>query len=811
MFATLLTLSLALAVPTSTLAASPTPVALATAIADTDSIPRRVVKRFPPIEVHALLPDLRSSQTVHLLPSTALHAYPIDNLADVVALQAGVVAQAEELHVRGGRSGETVVELDGIRLDEPQRHRTLEVPLLALRGAELVSGTPDAQYGGGLSGVLALRTLDPGPRPSAEWRWQSDGRSGTHYDRVGARASAPLPLLGLGAVAASDVTLDDTSLPMLRTVRRHELAGLSLGWRAENRLLGSLKLAPIEQPDRFSAQVFVSRQVHEPYSPNWSLDGWTYIDPNPKVSPIFSPVELPGYLRYRAADHLAITDERTLATLLSTTARRGPASGTLTLGWLRTRSVTSVGGGYRGGIDFRPTYGNSNDRSLFYVLWGDYPLYRESASDVVTLRADGELVNRRGTRFTAGAGVHHDQVRLRETDFLPSGRFGADVFGPQPFDSIRAYRAGAPGAFGYVQTRWASGGMILNAGLRAEYFTAGSERDRQTLPGRGGVWSLAPRLGIAYPISVRDVFSFAYVRIQQDPARDYLYDQRTAITNRQPLGDPALVPATVVSYEAAVKHVFGPEWALQSSVFFRDVFDQVGARDFTIADGPFDLRYANEDESAAVGFEWSLVHASGEHRRLEAHYTWMQARGNESRAEGDPYGTVRQARTPSTGDPPVSWDRRHSLALIGAWQWRERWSFAWSTAVGSPLPWTPKQVRQQVADLGLTNSGRLGWTEATNASLQWTPPRAYGFTLGIEARNLFDERGDRVATLDGYPNPLINTIYDDYGAYRTATGQGGGAFWSTLPAGDPGHWVPVHDARLGTPPRELRASIGARW
>lgn len=208
--------------------------------------------------------------------------------------------------------------------------------------------------------------------------------------------------------------------------------------------------------------------------------------------------------------------------------------------------------------------------------------------------------------------------------------------------------------------------------------------------------SLSPRLGIAYSISVRDAFSLAYVRLHQAPARDYLYDGRTAITNRQPLGNPALVPATMISYEAAVKHVFGPAWALQTSVFYRDVFGQVGARDFSIPGGPTDLRYANEDQGQALGFEWSLIHAAGDRLRFEAHYTWMQAWGNESRSEGDPYGTLREARAPPVSDTPLSWDRRHSLLVSGAWQWRERWSLSWSTAVGSPLPWTPRPRRAVV-------------------------------------------------------------------------------------------------------------------
>src|SRR5262249_25249469 len=157
-------------------------------------------------------------------------------------------------------------------------------------------------------------------------------------------------------------------------------------------------------------------------------------------------------------------------------------------------------------------------------------------------------------------------------------------------------------------------------------------------PGQSsGVLSLSPRLGVAYPISVRDAFSLAYLRIQQAPARDYLYDERTAISDRQPLGNAALIPATLISYEASVKHLFNEAWSLQTSVFYRDLFGVVGARDVQVSNGEANLAYTNDDEGHASGFELSLVRAVGRHH-LEAHYTWLQAWGTESRPEGDPYG-----------------------------------------------------------------------------------------------------------------------------------------------------------------------------
>ena len=114
------------AAPGAAAARAPAPAAPA----DTARPAARVVRRFPPIEVRATLHDPRSSQTVRMIPGSALRALPVDDFADVLALQPGVVAQGEELHVRGGRSGETTVFLDGICLNEPRRQRSMGLPLL---------------------------------------------------------------------------------------------------------------------------------------------------------------------------------------------------------------------------------------------------------------------------------------------------------------------------------------------------------------------------------------------------------------------------------------------------------------------------------------------------------------------------------------------------------------------------------------------------------------------------------------------------------------------------------------------------------
>src|SRR5436190_17758337 len=181
-------IALALAVEAAT---APGPDSSATP-APADTAGPRIVRRLDEFVVRgARLHDPRSSETVHLIPSRALRALPVDNLAQAVALKAGVVAQAEELHVRGGRAGETCLMLGGITLNDALSDRALELPLLAVKSASLVSGGMDAEYGGSPAGVLDVPTVDPGPRWNGESPWRTDGRRGAHCRRASARVGVP--------------------------------------------------------------------------------------------------------------------------------------------------------------------------------------------------------------------------------------------------------------------------------------------------------------------------------------------------------------------------------------------------------------------------------------------------------------------------------------------------------------------------------------------------------------------------------------------------------------------------------------------
>jgi len=779
----------------------------------------RLVRTLEPTVVRATRLDVLSSEVRQRVTREQLRALPLDRVADALALQPGVVLDGEILHVRGARPGELRVEMDGISLNEPLRGEPLDLPLIALDEIELIRGGLEAEHGGGLAGTLRARPHTAGERWSTRLLWQTDGRRTTHDDRLGARLSGPVPGTGLGLALGGEARFDDTHTPNLRTVQRTRVLGGSFGWRARNQVTALARLAPVREPGRFAIQALVSRRVLRPWNPMFSLVGWVSPCPDDDCydGPSFSPTEIRGqkYSPYNAADHLPVTDIQRSAVIASLQRLGRRDRLRAALGWNLERRLTSLDGrddesyltalrkiGF--GVEEHAT------SEPFDAMFGDTPYFRKTRAEWLEARVDWRRELRGGSAFGAGAGATHERLRLRELDL---------AWVPAAVDSSRIFRAAAPGAYGWVTGRWVRDGMILNGGLRAEWFTPGA--DAEGMPngaGADGVLSLSPRLGLSFPVTTRDAVQVSYARIVQAPGREYLYDSRAArIVAQHPQGNPDLEPATAISFEVSFRHLEGEHWSGRAGFFYRDLYRQVSARNVRVFTGSGTpgyqdvLRYASEDAGRAVGFEWSLEHERAGRSRVSATYTWMRTEGSESFEDGVPFHPLQLPRPIPASENPLAWDQPHRVTVSALWFGRVL-SGSWSTVLASGLPWTPAARRQIAADLTSVHSRRLPGFTLTDVSLRAAPQRRLGgLSLGLEVRNLFDHRGQRRVSIDGYPHPVINTQFDDYAAHREQTGLGGGAYWNDADGdGVPG-WVRVRDPRLDFAPRVIRLSLEREW
>jgi Ca-activated chloride channel family protein len=75
----------------------------------------KVVKAIEEIEVRAeRRTDTKSSSSKQAISGEKLREIPVDNLREAVGLKAGVATKGDELHFRGGRSGEVKYQVDGL-------------------------------------------------------------------------------------------------------------------------------------------------------------------------------------------------------------------------------------------------------------------------------------------------------------------------------------------------------------------------------------------------------------------------------------------------------------------------------------------------------------------------------------------------------------------------------------------------------------------------------------------------------------------------------------------------------------------------
>ena len=88
---------------------------------------------------------------------------PVQEVSDVVELQAGIVEHQGNLHIRGGRSGEIAYWVDGVTTtDVFDGSMGLRVENSAVQELQVVSGTFNAEYGQAMSGIINIITKEGG-------------------------------------------------------------------------------------------------------------------------------------------------------------------------------------------------------------------------------------------------------------------------------------------------------------------------------------------------------------------------------------------------------------------------------------------------------------------------------------------------------------------------------------------------------------------------------------------------------------------------------------------------------------------------
>ncbi len=85
---------------------------------------------------------------------------PVQSIDEVLNLQAGVIQGDGGIHVRGGRTGETLYMVDGVSITDLDGSQGIEVETDAVQELQLISGTFNAEYGKAMSGIINIITKE---------------------------------------------------------------------------------------------------------------------------------------------------------------------------------------------------------------------------------------------------------------------------------------------------------------------------------------------------------------------------------------------------------------------------------------------------------------------------------------------------------------------------------------------------------------------------------------------------------------------------------------------------------------------------
>ncbi len=105
--------------------------------------------------------DMTSSLST--VTSEQIQNLPVDNIAQVLRLNAGIVMSGGQITIRGGRTGEVAYWVDGISsTDVYNGTQGVTVENSSIQELQIVSGTFNSEYGQAMSGIVNIVTKDGG-------------------------------------------------------------------------------------------------------------------------------------------------------------------------------------------------------------------------------------------------------------------------------------------------------------------------------------------------------------------------------------------------------------------------------------------------------------------------------------------------------------------------------------------------------------------------------------------------------------------------------------------------------------------------
>jgi outer membrane receptor protein involved in Fe transport len=707
--------------------------------------------------------DLTSSSVT--VSSDELKMMPVENVQQVINLQAGVVGG----HFRGGRTGEVAYLIDGLSINNPANGNVgLTLENASVREMEVISGTFNAEYGQAMSGVVNIVTQDGG----SQLHGSVSAYFGDYYtkhsdvfqnlDKLNVSRSKNFQASINGPTLVSD------RLTFFLTGRYYNDDGYLFGRRFFN---VSDNITPLFDSDGNQIRITdPSQGVPDGYV--MSDDGNLYsFDAAATKKGIFYTTDETGNL-YRITKtgdgaYVPMNPSRKYSANGKITYALSDLKFTYGLFW-EDNFNKYYDHSYKLAPDGINNYYSRNyihsfqishvpSQSTFQTLKfsiNEFKSHRNvfdnpydlryvdpsqgAAKTSYTFRSGGNDVGRDSVRTQSiigqwslssqvtkehkiGIGIEgrthqlfrHDKTLDNITKDLMDSTTELPVFtrgypnlgtsGNQMYDK-RPFEASA-----YVQDKMEYGDMIINAGVRLDYFNANAKlladlknpRRNPLYPKAGKMVKASakvqasPRLGISFPITDEGIIHFSYGHFFQIPAFENLYyNSDFLITPGQSLnsrtGNPDLDAQRTTSYELGLQQALFTNIGIDFTVYYRDIRNLLGTEIIETYEGFKYARFINRDYGNTRGFVLSLDRRFANYFSLRADYTYQVAEGDASDPLQNYYNN--QSNPPVETNKtvvPLSWDQRSTLNINLTVGEISNWTVGLIFQYGAGFPYTP--------------------------------------------------------------------------------------------------------------------------
>ncbi|MBI1931514.1 MAG: TonB-dependent receptor [Ignavibacteriales bacterium] len=656
------------------------------------------------------LVDAEETQSIKSISKEDLEVAVIENIKDIVTQQAGVVQSDNAIHIRGGRSYENAFLLDGVSVQDPLAGTGfgLQLSANAIEEVEVITGGFNAEYGQATSGVINVKTREGGEKYSGAVSYKRDNfgfKSSPHVfntDISEANLSGPepittylLPQLGLQIpgrlsffanfyMGITDGITQGYFKPTAKQLYSSTFYGTRFAPRAENSWfwLGKLTytISPTMKLDYSFNQSIGINQNSQSLQSNLE-----YVEPSPGYQYEF---------QYNLDEANVFTHNNIYNSITWTHTLNSSTFYTLKINKFFSNLRADANGKYwneyiepKDIVTFPIEYYNLQTDTIGVIpgdgFWdiGNPYTWRDHYIDELSFKGDVTNFFDEKNKFKAGFDIIFQEMQVIDIYKPWIGELGLnnDIYKVHP----------AKGSF-YAQDNINFSGMILNFGLRLDYWFPGKYVDRAvenpdvvTIPdeirkryiddtfkwfnGNRFKARLSPRLGISHPVTDNQVLFFSYGHFSKWPNPKYVYaklNPTNAKSSFQTFGNPNLNPETTVAYELGLKNQFSTDDVLTVTAYYKDIFDYVRTRTAKITSPRFATQsfttYANLDYAKSRGLELEYKKRIGNWFNGMLSISYAIVTGKSSSAE-EGVLILRGDLDESIKEQYMSWDRPFTL------------------------------------------------------------------------------------------------------------------------------------------------------